>query len=99
MSEISFETHPSRLGVYFAPSYDMSASRLLSAEYGIRIKSPCDCWSVDFGIVDAVNPNELSYQFQVTLGGLGSVGQMPFGRNPFQVMSINRHPGFFPGYY
>ncbi|HUY18033.1 MAG TPA: LPS assembly protein LptD [Candidatus Binataceae bacterium] len=87
-----------RLGVYFAPSYDMSASRLLSAEYGIRIKSPCDCWSIDFGIVDTVNPNELAYQFQVTLGGLGSVGQMPFGRNPFQVMGINRQPGFFPGY-
>jgi LPS-assembly protein len=87
-----------RLGVYFAPSYDMSSSRLLSAEYGIRIKSPCDCWSVDFGILNTVNPNELSYQFQVTLGGLGSVGQMPFGRNPFQVMGINRQPGFFPGY-
>ena len=87
-----------RLGVYFAPSYDLSASRLLSAEYGVRIKSPCDCWSVDFGIVDTVNPNELSYQFQVTLGGLGSVGQMPFGRNPFQVMGVNRQPGFFPGY-
>ncbi len=87
-----------RLGVYFAPSYDLSASRLLSAEYGIRFKSPCDCWSVDFGIVDTVNPNELAYQVQITLGGLGSVGQMPFGRNPFQVMGINRQPGFFPGY-
>jgi lipopolysaccharide export system protein LptA len=87
-----------RMGVYFAPSYDLSSSRLLSAEYGIRIKSPCDCWSVDFGIVDTVNPHELAYQFQVTLGGLGSVGQMPFGRNPFQVMGINHQPGFFPGY-
>ncbi len=87
-----------RLGVYFAPQYDLSASKLLSAEYGIRLKSPCDCWSVDFGIVDTVNPNELAYQFQVTLGGIGSVGQMPFGRNPFAVLGVNRQPGFFPGY-
>ncbi len=87
-----------RLGVYFAPQYDLSASRLLTAEYGIRLKSPCDCWSVDFGIMDTVNPNELAYQFQVTLGGLGSVGQMPFGRNPFQILGVNRQPGFFPGY-
>jgi len=87
-----------RLGVYFAPQYDLSASRLLTAEYGIRIKSPCDCWSIDFGVMDTVNPNELAYQFQVTLGGLGSVGQMPFGRNPFAILGVNRQPGFFPGY-
>jgi lipopolysaccharide assembly outer membrane protein LptD (OstA) len=72
-----------RLGVYLAPNYDLAASKLLSAEYGVRLKSPCDCWAADFGITQSYNPNELQYQFQLTLGGLGSVGQSPFGRNPF----------------
>ena len=72
-----------RLGLYLAPNYDLAASKLLSAEYGVRLKSPCDCWAADFGITQSYNPNELQYQFQLTLGGLGSVGQSPFGRNPF----------------
>ena len=72
-----------RMGVYLAPNYDFAASKLLSAEYGVRLKSPCDCWAADFGITQSYNPNELQYQFQLTLGGLGSVGQSPFGRNPF----------------
>ena len=88
-----------RLGVYFAPSYDLASSQMLSAEYGVRIKSPCDCWAVDFGITDTVNPNEVGFQVQATLGGIGSFGQMPFGRNPFEVLGINRQPGFIPGYY
>ncbi len=72
-----------RLGLYFAPDYDFAARRLLDAEYGVRLKSPCDCWAADFGITESYNPNEVQFQFQLTLGGLGSVGQSPFGRNPF----------------
>jgi LPS-assembly protein len=74
-----------RMGVYFAPTYDLVTRQMISAEYGIRIKSPCDCWSFDTGITQTINPNETQYQFQLTLGGLGSIGQNPFGRNPFQT--------------
>jgi LPS-assembly protein len=73
-----------RFGAYFAPSYDFVKNKVISAEYGVRIKSPCDCWAFDMGITKTVNPSETQYQFQMTLGGLGSVGQSPFGRNPFQ---------------
>jgi LPS-assembly protein len=73
------------LGVFFAPSYDFSSDRLLEAEYGARLKSPCDCWAADFGLIQSYNPNEVQFQFQLTLGGLGSLGQSPFGRNPFQT--------------
>jgi LPS-assembly protein len=73
-----------RMGLYFAPSYDIVKHKLESAEYGLRVKSPCDCWAFDFGVTKTINPSETQYQFQVTLGGLGSVGQSPFGRNPFQ---------------
>jgi LPS-assembly protein len=74
----------SRLGVYFAPSYDFVDKEFLSTEYGVRLKSPCDCWSFDMGITKTNNPSETSFQFQLTLGGLGSIGESPFGRNPFQ---------------
>jgi lipopolysaccharide assembly outer membrane protein LptD (OstA) len=82
-----------RLGAFFAPSYDFTAHRLLSAEYGLRVKSPCDCWAFDMGITKTDNPSETQFQFQVTLGGLGSVGRSPFGRNPFQF-----HTGVLPNY-
>jgi LPS-assembly protein len=73
-----------RIGLYYAPLYDFAAAKLLSAEYGIRLKSKCNCWAFDVGITDTVNPQEVQVQFQVTLGGLGSVGHNPFGRNPFR---------------
>jgi hypothetical protein len=81
-----------RLGVYFAPSYDVAAGRLLSSEYGVRLKSPCNCWAADFGLISSYNPNEVQFQFQLTLGGLGSFGQSPFGRNPFQEMGLAGSP-------
>jgi hypothetical protein len=88
-----------RIGLYFAPNYDLAASRMLSTQYGIRLKSPCDCWAFDVGITNSYNPNEVSVQVQATLGGLGSVGQSPFGRNPFAVMGLAGHPtGVLPTY-
>jgi len=88
-----------RLGVYIAPSYDLAANRNLSTEYGVRLKSPCDCWAADLGITDSTNPNEVQVQFQLTLGGLGSVGRSPFGRNPFQTRGLVGSPtGVLPNY-
>ena len=82
-----------RMGVYFAPSYDFARGRMLSTEYGVRIKSVCDCWAFDIGITKTINPSETQFQFQVVLGGLGSFGENPFGRNPFQT-----HVGVLPNY-
>jgi lipopolysaccharide assembly outer membrane protein LptD (OstA) len=88
-----------RLGIYFAPSYDLAAQKMLSTEYGVRLKSPCDCWAADLGITDSFNPNEVQVQFQMTLGGLGSVGRSPFGRNPFQTRGLVGAPtGVLPNY-
>jgi len=88
-----------RLGVYIAPSYDLADNRMLSTEYGVRLKSPCDCWAADLGIIDSTNPNEVQIQFQLTLGGLGSVGRSPFGRNPFQTRGLVGAPtGVLPNY-
>lgn len=88
-----------RVGLYFAPNYDIAASRLLSTQYGVRLKSQCDCWAFDVGVTDSFNPNEVRVLFQLTFGGLGSLGQSPFGRNPFAQMGIAGHPvGVLPTY-
>ena len=88
-----------RLGVYIAPSYDLASRQLLNIEYGARLKSPCNCWAADLGITDSTNPNEVQIQFQLTLGGLGSVGRSPFGRNPFQTQGLVGAPtGVLPNY-
>jgi lipopolysaccharide assembly outer membrane protein LptD (OstA) len=78
-----------RVGLFIAPSYDIANRKELSTEYGVRLKSPCDCWAVDVGLTNSTNPSETAVQFLVTLGGIGSVGQNPFGRGPFQhAMSV-----------
>ncbi len=73
-----------RLGLYYQPNYSIADGRMLSAEYGVRLKSKCNCWDFDVGVVDSYNPREVQVQVMLTLGGLGSVGHNPFGRNPFQ---------------
>jgi LPS-assembly protein len=83
-----------RVAVLFGPAYDFTTHQLLSAEYGVRIKPPCNCWAFDMGITDTVNPSETQFQFQLTLGGLGSLGKSPFARIPFQS-----HMGVLPTSY
>ncbi len=83
-----------RVAVMFGPAYDFTTHRLLSALYGIRIKAPCNCWAFDTGISSTYNPNETAFQFQLTLGGLGSIGRSPFVRLPFQS-----HLGVLPSYH
>jgi lipopolysaccharide assembly outer membrane protein LptD (OstA) len=73
-----------RVSALFAPLYDFSNHRLLTTEYGLRIKPLCSCWAFDVGVTDTINPSETQFQFQLTLGGLGSVGKSPFGHLPFQ---------------
>ncbi len=88
-----------RLGLYLAPSYDIASNQMLEIEYGARLKSPCDCWAADVGVTDSYNPNDVQIQFQITLGGLGSFGQRPFGTNPFQRAGMVGSPtGVLPGY-
>ncbi len=87
------------MGVYFSPNYNFASNQMLWTEYGVRLKSPCDCWAADVGVTDSYNPSEVSIQFQLTLGGLGSFGQRPFGTNPFQRSGLVGSPtGVLPNY-
>ena len=88
-----------RLGLYFQPDYDIASTKMLSTEYGVRLKSPCDCWAADVGVTNSYNPNDTQIQFQITLGGIGSFGQRPFGRNPFQRSGmVGSSTGVLPTY-
>ncbi|HEY2664203.1 MAG TPA: LPS assembly protein LptD, partial [Candidatus Binataceae bacterium] len=86
-----------RFGLYYAPSYDVSNGQMTSAEYGVRVKSKCDCWAIDTGAIDTLNPHDLQFQVQVTLGGIGSFGKNPFGYNP--LVGRNSRPGIFTTQY
>jgi LPS-assembly protein len=80
-----------RVDAIFGPAYDFTTHSLLSAEYGVRIKPPCNCWALDMGIMNTTNPSETAFQFQLTLGGIGS-----FGKSPFPHLPLSSHLGVLP---
>ncbi|MDG1958026.1 MAG: LPS assembly protein LptD [Candidatus Binatia bacterium] len=71
-----------RLNDHIAASYlgryDVIAGRFLENWLGLRLISPGDCWVVDLAVVDRVNPDEIDFRIQVSLVGLGSLGDSPF---------------------
>jgi LPS-assembly protein len=69
-----------RIGGVYATRYDVQANRFLENYAGIRLVSACDCWSLDLGVSDTSNPNEVQVRAQVSLVGLGSVGPAAPGR-------------------
>lgn len=83
-----------RLGIYYEPSYDLADGRMLYTEYGVRLKSKCDCWVLDVGVNNSINPSEVQVFVQLTLGGIGSIGRNPFGQNLLMSnpYGVNRGP-------
>jgi LPS-assembly protein len=61
-----------RVGLRYSARYNIAASQFLSNFFGISYLSACDCWSMDMGIADRSNPNEVQFQVQVGLLGFGS---------------------------
>src|SRR5581483_7819156 len=60
--------------------FDAIEDRFLENWVGFRLISACDCWVVDFALVDRVNPDEREFRVLFSLVGLGSFGQQPFGQ-------------------
>jgi LPS-assembly protein len=61
-------------GLLYASRYDVVANRFLDNFVGIRLLSLCDCWALDFAVVDRTNPQEVEARAQLTLAGFGSSG-------------------------
>ncbi len=61
--------------------YDNLSKRFLENRYGFRMISDCECWVVDVGVSDKINPNETEVRVLVSLVGLGQFGKEPFQRS------------------
>ncbi len=64
-------------GAYEA-RYDNRSGRFLEHRYGLRFISNQECWVVDLGIADRVNPDETEVRLLVSLVGLAQFGKEPF---------------------
>jgi LPS-assembly protein len=60
--------------------YDNRSTRFLENRYGLRLISECECWVLDVGISDKLNPDETEVRVLLTLVGLGQVGREPFAQ-------------------
>lgn len=60
------------IGGIYATRYDILENRFLENFVGMRYISTCDCWSIDLGVSDTSNPNEVQLRAQVSLLGFGS---------------------------
>ena len=67
----------SLMGSYIG-RYDLNTSSFLGNRYYLRYIAPQQCWYVDFGIIDKVNPREFEFRVLFTLVGLSSSGHTAF---------------------
>lgn len=59
-------------GFLYSSRYDVVHNQFLDNYFGLRLISTCDCWALDFAVVDRTNPQEVQVTAQLTLVGLGS---------------------------
>jgi LPS-assembly protein len=65
----------------FEARYDNLAKKFLEVGGGLRVISECECWVLDVGVSNRVNPNETQARVLISLVGLGQVGREPFRRS------------------
>lgn len=58
--------------------YDLNTSEFIGNRYFFRYVAPQECWFIDFGVVDKVNPREFEFRFLFTLVGFSSSGHTAF---------------------
>src|SRR5579885_1720742 len=75
-------------GLYFRAQYDFGTSttpqQFLERDFFLHLISRCNCWLLDAGVSDRINPSETLYRVQFTLVGLGSIGR---GAGPQGLLS------------
>lgn len=67
-----------RLSTAYSGRYDFNAESFIGNRYFLRYISPQQCWFVDLGIVDKVNPREFEFRLLFTLVGFSSSGRTAF---------------------
>jgi LPS-assembly protein len=62
-----------RLKLGFYGRYDDLAGDFVESRAALRIISSCDCWKLDLGYRDRINPDDQAYTVLLTLRGLGDI--------------------------
>lgn len=65
-----------RLGYY--TRYDDAIKEFIEQRAGVRLSSSCNCWNFDVLVTDQTNPNNTRLTFNITLMGLGELGNTLF---------------------
>jgi LPS-assembly protein len=63
-----------RLAMGLNGRYDFPGNQFVESGGGFRVTSACDCWAIDLGVVNRVNPDETQVRLAVHLKGLGGLG-------------------------
>jgi len=64
----------SRLALGLNGRYDFPGNQFVESGGGFRITSACNCWAIDLGVINRVNPDETQVRLAVELKGLGGLG-------------------------
>lgn len=67
-----------RLKIGYYSRYDDILGEFVENRVGLRLNSSCNCWIADLDVSDKINPNETSLLFNVTLVGIGDIGNTIF---------------------
>jgi lipopolysaccharide assembly outer membrane protein LptD (OstA) len=69
-----------RLKLGYYTRYDDLTSSIIEQKAGLRISSACKCWLFDVTVTDRINPDQTKLQFNITLVGLGEIGNTVFSQ-------------------
>lgn len=76
-ANLIFRLNESMTAAYIG-RYDFRADAFIGNRYFLRYLSPQQCWFVDLGIIDKVNPREFEFRLLFTLVGFSSSGRTAF---------------------
>jgi hypothetical protein len=62
------------VSIGFSGRYDFIGGTAVEKGGGILLQSSCRCWSLDVGVLDSVNPDELQFRIRIELAGLAGLG-------------------------
>lgn len=66
-------TERADFGVY--GRFDERESEFIESRVALRLKNACNCWSVDIGFSDRINPDRQDFLVSFNFRGLGAFGQ------------------------
>ncbi len=64
-----------RFGLGYYARYDDEEGEFIEQQAALRLRSKCDCWHLDFGVSDEINPDKKRFLVSFTLKGIGDVSE------------------------